>query len=178
MSVESAAIGAAGRTLAALVKPTRPAWHTPIGSKLERRAAYLRHAQACAQLVLASGWQLESGRHGLRAALYVARPVLTEYLAAASATLQSLTEVRLVATPEVRTRAETLADTANAAHNGDAELQAYRDASAAYLALVQAELGYAVRWWQAHRRLGAWWRARPDRQGARRLQREAAAAAS
>ncbi|WP_329492473.1 hypothetical protein OG618_37500 (plasmid) [Kitasatospora sp. NBC_01246] len=169
---ETAAIGATGRVLAALLKPAQPLGHAPVGSRLERRHAYLRHAQAAAQYVLASGWQEEAVRHGTIVAMLTTRPVIHESLAASAAMLASLTELRMVATPEVLGRAETLAESARTAQQ---DIDAYRRASAEFLTLVRAELGYAVRWWQLHRRLGAWWRARPDRRAARALQREARA---
>ncbi|MFI2189080.1 hypothetical protein [Streptomyces sioyaensis] len=136
----AAVVGASGRVLSALLQPAHPAGQAAVGSRLERRRAYLRHAQSCTQYVDAVGLQSTSGHHGIGVALLALRPMTSEIIAAGSALLVSMSEIRLVATPQVRVRAERLAEAARAVSTPtggpDPErLAAYRTAFTEYLTM-------------------------------------------
>ncbi|GGR00738.1 hypothetical protein [Kitasatospora griseola] len=188
MDITTAVVSAGSKALAGALTPGSKVGIARVGSREERRLAYLEYGQACTHFILSAGWVSAMTLADSKDSLKQASTVVRDRMAAANLMAMAHVAVRLSGTREVIAMADQLGDAARAVGEytpgqGD---EVYRAVNAAfvtamnkYLELCRYELWYEPRWWQPHRlALRLWttyWKERAARKEALALFKEARA---
>ncbi|MET9402085.1 hypothetical protein [Kitasatospora sp. NPDC002965] len=166
MDITMAVVSAGSKALAGALTPSNKVGIAKVGSREERRTAYLEYGQACTHFLLAAGWVNAMTLADPDNSLKQASTVVQNRVAAANLMAMTHVAIRLSGTPEVIAIANRLGDAARAigeqaTGRGDeadkALAGAFVDAMNDYLELCRFELWYKPRWWQPHRLAMRWW---------------------
>ncbi|MFF2751363.1 hypothetical protein ACFVVA_38240 [Kitasatospora sp. NPDC058048] len=188
MDITTAVVSAGSKALASALTPGNKVGIARVGSREERRTAYLEYGQACTHFILTAGWVNAMALADPKNSLKAASTVVQDRVAAANLMAMAHVSVRLSGTPEVIAMANRLGDAARAVgehatgqgDEADKTLAgAFVDAMNNYLELCRYELWYQPQWWQPHRLAKQWWttywRDRTSRKEAMTLLRQARA---